>query len=733
MTTEYKYRAFISYSHKDEKGAAWLHRALETFRVPKNIVGQTTPKGTVPERLGKVFRDREELASSSSLGAELTQALEDSACQIVICSPNAARSHWTNEEILTYKRLGREDRVFCLIVDGEPNASQFEETAEFECFPEALRYQMGQDGKLTDKRAEPIAADARPHGDGKQNAKLKLISGMLGVGFDDLKQREAQRRQKRMALIAGAATVGMVFAIGLATFALIQRNEANLQRTRAEAEAETAKQTTQFMVDLFKVSDPSESLGNTITAREILDKGAERIETELEDQPEIQATLMDTMGTVYTSLGLYDPAVSLVSQALEKRAALFGRKHPEVLNSLNHLGEVQTLKADYEQAEKNLREALEARREISAEDNAEVASTLSDLSEVLTLQGKYSEAEALIREALAIRRTLHGTTHEEIAESLEDLGLNMHNQGDLDGAAEELRAAVAMRRELHGDRHPELAAAIGNLALVLADLGQLQEAEDLYEEALTMQRKLHGDAHPEVAYALNNIGTIRQQRGNLPGAEAAFAESLAILRDLLGETHPRVATTMSNIAIVRYDRRDVSGAIAMMRQTLNMRRNVLGADHPEASKSAVVLAIWLTETGDYTEAEALIDEAIAIRVASLGEDHPMLALARVVKANLLIVTDRQREAQALAQQVRSSLLKTLPEDHWLVAFASSAQGAALAKSGSYMEAEPLLLASLGPLELAPIPGAARQHRLRLADLYAGWGNPGEAAKYRVAN
>jgi hypothetical protein len=104
---DYKYRAFISYSHKDEKWAAWLHRSLETFRVPTYLVGESTSMGIVPERMGKVFRDREELSSSHSLGTELTQALEDSACQIVICSPNAVNSHWTNQEILTYKRLGR--------------------------------------------------------------------------------------------------------------------------------------------------------------------------------------------------------------------------------------------------------------------------------------------------------------------------------------------------------------------------------------------------------------------------------------------------------------------------------------------------------------------------------------------------------------------------------------------------------------------------------------------------
>ncbi len=114
----------------------------------------------------------------------------------------------------------------------------------------------------------------------------------------------------------------------LAATAWFARLEAEEQRVRAEAEAETARQTTNFMVDLFRVSDPSESLGNSITAREILDKGAARIELELTDQPEIQATLMDTMGTVYTSLGLYEPAVSLLGACARERVTLHGRRAP---------------------------------------------------------------------------------------------------------------------------------------------------------------------------------------------------------------------------------------------------------------------------------------------------------------------------------------------------------------------------------------------------------------------
>ena len=206
-----KYKAFISYSHSDEKWADWLHKAIETYRIPKRLVGQAAADGPIPKRLSPVFRDREELSTASDLGRVVNAAIGESACLIVICSPDAAKSRWVNEEILAFKRLGNE-RIFSFIVGGEPNAADHPERGLEECFPESLRFKLGVDGNLTDEPAEPIAADARPGKDGKVNAKLKLISGMLGIGFDALKQREQQRRQRR--LVAVADDVGDVGGTG---------------------------------------------------------------------------------------------------------------------------------------------------------------------------------------------------------------------------------------------------------------------------------------------------------------------------------------------------------------------------------------------------------------------------------------------------------------------------------------------------------------------------------------
>jgi tetratricopeptide (TPR) repeat protein len=730
VSKKYKYRAFISYSHTDERWAAWLHKALETYRVPKYLVDETTAFGPVPERIGPIFRDRDELSTATKLGDALTQALADSACQIVICSPNAARSRWTNEEILTYKRLGREDRIFCLIVDGEPGASQHPETADRECFPPALIYELDENGQLSDRRGEPIAADARKRKDNRQNAKLKLIAGMLGVGFDALKQREQQRHQRRMLALTAAAIGGMAITSTLAATAWFARIEAEAQRNRAQIEAETAKQTTRFMVDLFKVSDPSEALGNTITAKEILDKGALRIDSELEDQPAIQATLMDTMGTVYTSLGLYDAAVPLVSKAVQKRKALFGDEHVEVAQSAMHLGQVLTLTANFEQAEANLRGSLAVRRKLFGDASPEVAETATSLADVLSREGEFAAARPLIAEALAIRRALHSDAHPDVAESLEDLGLNHYDQGEYEQAVSYLRDAVLMQRQIHTDvPPPALAEAISNLGWAVLNVGELAEAESLFRESLEMKRRVFEDLHPELAFGLNNIAYVLELRGDLAGAEATYREALAMGTKRLGADHPENATMMSNIAFVLYAKDDTLAAIDQLRQALEMRRRVLASDHPDIAATATGLAYWLIREGAYEEASQLIDESLAVRRKVLGTEHAETAGTMTVKANLLIATRRYTEALEVAREAQRILKKSLPEGHWRIAAAQYAEGEALAGIGQFEMAEPLLLSSLTGLERAPIPRLADDGRRRIAAFYSEWGKPEEGEKY----
>jgi TIR domain/MTH538 TIR-like domain (DUF1863) len=196
----FRYRAFLSYSHTDKKWADWLHRALETYRVPYRLVGRDSRDGKIPARILPIFRDREELPGSADLGSSTNQALHESHYLIVICSPRSAQSRWVGEAITTYKKLGREDHILGLIVDGEPNAgdgnASFER--EQECFHEAMRYQLAADGTLSSLRVEPIAADVREGKGGKNKAELQLLAGLLGVNYDDISPRQDERLLRRV-------------------------------------------------------------------------------------------------------------------------------------------------------------------------------------------------------------------------------------------------------------------------------------------------------------------------------------------------------------------------------------------------------------------------------------------------------------------------------------------------------------------------------------------------------
>ena len=213
---ETKYRAFISYSHRDKEWGDWLHKALETYRVPRRLVGRSSVLGPIPRRLFPIFRDREELPTSSNLSSNISTALSQSQFLIAICSPNSASSRWVNEEIKNFKQLGREDRILSLIVAGEPNDSEKAGREQNECFPPAIRLRVAPDGSLTSEQLEPIAADVRPGGDGKTNAKLKLIAGLIGVPYDELKRRDRRRQMWQRAQIAAATLVVASLLIGVA-------------------------------------------------------------------------------------------------------------------------------------------------------------------------------------------------------------------------------------------------------------------------------------------------------------------------------------------------------------------------------------------------------------------------------------------------------------------------------------------------------------------------------------
>jgi hypothetical protein len=214
-----RYWAFISYSHRDAAFGRRLHRQLENYALPRRLVGRETKQGTVPRKLAPIFRDREEFAAAHDLSAQVREALRQSRCLIVVCSPASAGSEWVSREIALFRELHPDRPILAAVRDGEPH----------ECFPPAL---LGEDASGT--AIEPLAADFRRGRDGEHLALLKLVAGVLGLGLDELVQRDATRRNQRVTAVTAGALLAMIVMGVLTAFALNARSEADRQRAEAE-------------------------------------------------------------------------------------------------------------------------------------------------------------------------------------------------------------------------------------------------------------------------------------------------------------------------------------------------------------------------------------------------------------------------------------------------------------------------------------------------------------------
>lgn len=222
------YKAFISYSHKNDKFARRLHRRLEHYRIPKGL-----RKGG-GATLGTIFRDKVELSASSGLDKSIKAALDVSENLIVLCSPHAAKSRWVDEEVRYFKSLGRADRIFTVILSGEPFAQERGFDEEAECLPRSVRYTEWDPDNVNAARVEPLASDFRKEGDGEKIGLLKLISGLLNVGLDTLLRRQLAHARRRI-IGVGVTATAIVASLGTLTWTT-HRAEQQAEARRADAE-----------------------------------------------------------------------------------------------------------------------------------------------------------------------------------------------------------------------------------------------------------------------------------------------------------------------------------------------------------------------------------------------------------------------------------------------------------------------------------------------------------------
>ena len=629
-----KYRAFISYSHRDRRWGEWLHRALETYRVPKRLVGRVTGMGEVPARIAPVFRDREELPTATNLGAVINEALENSATLVVICSPDAARSRWVNEEILHYKRLGRGDRILALIVAGEPNASDKPDSGLEECFPEALRYRVDANGELGEAREEPVAADLRAEGDGKAAAKLKLVAGILGVGYDDLRQREQQRRHRRLAVVAAASLVGALIATGLTVDAMLARQEAEAERARAVAARDESEAVTEFLTSMMGAASPAEE-GRDVTVREVLDQAANRLETQFRDRPLLESRMRQTLGNTYGALGYFDVARTQLEGAYRIRSGTLGPAHADTLESRRDLAVTLSNLEKHEAAIEQLREILELERTTFGPDDPGTLRTLGNLGIALVAADRLEEAETLLTDGLGRARAALGPEAPETVTIMAGLSQLHWQRRELEPVMDFNTRILEANRRRYGDLHPETVSALHNLATAYfladdrryytgekeGDAPELRRAAALYAEAAEKGKALYGEDHPSPYNSQFMHGVCSLNLGDYAAAERAFLEVVHARERLSGPDSQGVFSANGQLArlYIRLDR--FEEARDLMARAVDGAVRILGEDHTATQIYRYRLGIALMHLGAYREAESELLTAHAHLLASRGPDH----------------------------------------------------------------------------------------------------------------
>lgn len=353
-----RYFAFLSYSHKDEELADWLHDELEGFHVPPELTGRLTDNGVIPKRLAPIFRDEHELAAASDLSLEIEQALRSSQFLVVLCSPEAAKSRWTNAEIELFKRTRPDGCVLAAIAAGEPFASDIPGREAEECFPPALRQKFDRRGRPTGKRAEPLAADLREEGDGRRLGLLRLVAGMLGVGLDDLVQRETTRRHRRLAWLTAASLAGMAVTSTLAFTAVRARDEARDQRREAEGLVEFMLGDLKEKLEPIGRLDALDGVGAKVLAYYSKQKAGD-----LTDEGLLQRSrALNLTAQVAYARGDLDAAQRLYREALAGTAEAIARKPDDPQALFDHAQNVFWV-ADIERERGHVKNAEDGMRE----------------------------------------------------------------------------------------------------------------------------------------------------------------------------------------------------------------------------------------------------------------------------------------------------------------------------------------------------------------------------------
>jgi len=451
----------------------------------------------------------------------------------------------------------------------------------------------------------------------------------------------ADSRRYRVAKFARRHIVGIAAIVAIAVALIAGTGIALWQARKADSEALLARSAQAFLTSIFEASSPDSAAGQRVTARELLDRGSERIDNELKDQPRLRGEMALTLGSLYAQLGQYPQATRLLQSAL----STFDEASASRLRAETELAAVDLAQGRLDDAERRLAFLL-----ASDPDPAMHSRALIIRAQVQEKRGRFDEARADARAAYDLDA---GRGEAGIADQARDRqteALVLTRRGRFDEAATTFEQAIASARNLYGDEDTRVAQMRNDYAVALLEKGRTKEAETELLRALEIRRKRLGNEHPAVAETLQVLGAAQRGQDHLDESRASLEEALRVQRKVFGEQHADVANTLNSLGMLANARKQIPEAEQEFREALSIYKQLGLGDTAPAATTANNLATVFLQSGRYAEAEPLMQRALELHLKMLGEQHPMVMSDLNSLAQLEIRRDRHDQAIGYAQR-----------------------------------------------------------------------------------
>ncbi len=456
---------------------------------------------------------------------------------------------------------------------------------------------------------------------------------------------------RRHLLGAGVAGTLVVLLTAFAASTAFQARRIARERDRANAEAAAARQVSGFLTSMFQLADPSEARGNSITAREVLDRAAREVQTALAQQPELQARMTATLGEVYEGLGLYPQAGALAQASLDTRTRALGPEATDTLESTLSLASILREQGKPKEAESLLRPALDIADRRLGPESLLALRMRSLLDWTIADGGDLATAERMSRETLATMERVLGSKHRVTWKQRGMLAIALERQHRWAEALPIDREMLATAEEGLGPDAPDTLVALGNVAASLSNLGRRDEALPLMRELLERQRRVLGPEHPRTLFTLDNLAVTLKWSKQLDEADAVARQVVEVRRRVLGPEHRDTVGAMEHLALISKDRGKLAEAEATQNEVVAIRARALGPSNHLLADSKYNLACILAQAGKRDRAiEVLrdaVDHGLLIRIAAgAGADSDFQSLRGDSRFQQLVEEIRQRAVSA---------------------------------------------------------------------------------------